>query len=123
MRHSGFEWFEDAEPTKLTSLKNVRIIQLNSGPKLIYNRAQLSHIILTDGRPLLKQNTRMAILNRNLRITMFAFKKDEISEEQFHNHWSKVHAPIVAEFLAKAGVIKYTQVSSLSYTVRTLTIR
>lgn len=101
----------------------MRIIQLNSGPKLIYNRAQLSHIILTDGRPLLKQNTRMAILNRNLRITMFAFKKDEISEEQFHNHWSKVHAPIVAEFLAKAGVIKYTQVSSLSYTVRTLTIR
>ncbi|EAW16914.1 EthD domain-containing protein [Aspergillus fischeri NRRL 181] len=52
----------------------------------------------------------MATLNRNLRVTMFAFKKDEISEEEFHNHWSKVHAPIVAEFLAKAGVIKYTQV-------------
>ncbi|KAL2838993.1 hypothetical protein BJY01DRAFT_250731 [Aspergillus pseudoustus] len=51
----------------------------------------------------------MATLNRNLRVTMFAFKKDEISEEEFHNHWSKVHAPIVAEFLAKAGVIRYTQ--------------
>lgn len=64
----------------------------------------------------------MATLNQNLRVTMFAFKKDELSEEEFHNHWSKVHAPIVAEFLAKAGVIKYTQVCSLSYALPSLII-
>lgn len=37
----GFEYFENAEPTGLTSLKNVHIVQLNSRPKLIFNHGQL----------------------------------------------------------------------------------
>ena len=59
----------------------------------------------------------MATVNRNLCVTIHAFKKDHIPEEEFHNHWSKVYAPKVADFLVKAGVIRYTQVSYLSYAV------
>ncbi|KAJ6067279.1 uncharacterized protein N7446_004316 [Penicillium canescens] len=38
----------------------------------------------------------MATPNRNIRVTMFAYKNDAMSEEQFDEHWSAIHAPIVA---------------------------
>ncbi|OQD84698.1 hypothetical protein PENANT_c012G10397 [Penicillium antarcticum] len=52
----------------------------------------------------------MAGFNHNLRVTVVAYKKAQLSEEESHKHWSEIHAPVVAEFLAKVGVVRYTQV-------------
>ena len=60
-------------------------------------------------------NLKMATPNRNIRVTMFAYRNDAMSEEQFHKHWSAIHAPIVARFLADAGVVRYTQVYNVRF--------
>ncbi|KAH6644247.1 EthD domain-containing protein [Boeremia exigua] len=44
-----------------------------------------------------------------LRITVLAHRNRNLTEEQFHAHWTTRHAPLVASWLQRHGVVKYTQ--------------
>lgn len=45
-----------------------------------------------------------------LKFVMHIKRKQGMSEESFHEYWSKTHPTVVNAWLAKYGVIKYTQV-------------
>lgn len=45
-----------------------------------------------------------------LKFVMLIRRKEGLSEEAFHQYWTEKHPVIVNEWLAKHGVIKYTQV-------------
>lgn len=47
---------------------------------------------------------------RLLRITMYVKRKEGTSEEDFSKYWTERHAPLVSEWLARHGVVRYTQV-------------
>lgn len=47
-----------------------------------------------------------------LRVTVFAHRNPSLSGEEFHAHWSTTHAQLVAPWLRRHGVVKYTQVLS-----------
>lgn len=49
-----------------------------------------------------------------IRITFFVTRNPNITEEEFHHHWSTHHAPLVTPWLMKSGVLEYNQVSSPS---------
>lgn len=46
---------------------------------------------------------------RLLRVTLLAYRNPELTEEQFHYHWTNIHAPKVSAHLAKFGIISYKQ--------------
>ena len=45
-----------------------------------------------------------------VRLSLLARRKEGMSEEEFHRHWTHVHAPLVVEWLARYGTVRYTQV-------------
>lgn len=45
-----------------------------------------------------------------IRITVLANRNPNISEEEYHKHWTEKHAPLVSSWLQRHGVVKYTQV-------------
>lgn len=47
------------------------------------------------------------------KFTLHAKRKPGMSEDEFHEHWSRVHVPIVNAWLARHGVTDYVQVSTL----------
>ncbi len=47
---------------------------------------------------------------RLLRLSMMVHRKKGMSEEEFSKYWTQKHAPLVKEWLAKYGVLRYTQV-------------
>ncbi|KAJ5084077.1 hypothetical protein NUU61_008656 [Penicillium alfredii] len=51
----------------------------------------------------------MAEKQQLVRLTMAVYRNPALSEEEFHRHWSQVHGPLVREWLAKNGIIRYTQ--------------
>ncbi|KAE8152363.1 EthD domain-containing protein [Aspergillus avenaceus] len=61
-----------------------------------------------DFRRLLKQKgvTAVAIV---IRLTLMLKKRKDLTDEQFHRHWTHVHGPLVSAWLAGHGVIKYSQ--------------
>ena len=53
----------------------------------------------------------MAEKQRLIRFSMLIKRRPDLSEDEFQHYWTNIHGPIVKEWLAKHGVIKYTQVS------------
>ena len=51
---------------------------------------------------------------RLLRFTILAYRREDITEEEFHHHWTHNHAPLVREWLARHGILRYTQASLLA---------
>jgi hypothetical protein len=47
-----------------------------------------------------------------LAITIFGYKKDEMSKEQYHEYISKTHAGHLKALLAKNDIVSYTMVSN-----------
>lgn len=52
----------------------------------------------------------MADSKRLVRVSFMVRRKQGTSEEEFSKYWTEQHAPLVREWLAKYGVVKYTQV-------------
>jgi len=52
----------------------------------------------------------MTVPKRYIRILLFSKKKKDITLQEYYDHWSKVHAPLVSPLLKRIGVISYTQV-------------
>lgn len=50
------------------------------------------------------------------KVTIHAYRREGMSEEDFHHHWTNIHAPKVCEHLRKFGVIGYTQYHTPSWT-------
>lgn len=46
---------------------------------------------------------------RLLRVTLLAYRNPNLTEEQFHYHWTNIHAPKVSAHLAKFGILSYKQ--------------
>lgn len=47
---------------------------------------------------------------RLLRLTMLCYRNPTMSEEEYHHHWTYDHTPLVRDWLAKYGVVRYSQV-------------
>lgn len=45
-----------------------------------------------------------------LKLTLFAKRKQGMSEDDFGKYWTEKHAPLVKEWLAKHGIVRYAQV-------------
>jgi hypothetical protein len=45
-----------------------------------------------------------------IRIAFFLTRSVNITEEEFHNHWSTHHAPLVTPWLKRSGILEYNQV-------------
>ncbi|KAI9819902.1 MAG: hypothetical protein M1827_006472 [Pycnora praestabilis] len=43
------------------------------------------------------------------RVTMYIKRLPSMSEEEFYHHWEHVHAPLVAPWFLKHGIVGYTQ--------------
>lgn len=55
----------------------------------------------------LKQKTNM------VRLSMYVKRREGMNIDEFNEYWTNTHAPKVSKWLAKYGVIRYTQVSRL----------
>lgn len=55
--------------------------------------------------------TDMAQKQRLVRFSMMIRRRPNMSEDEFQHYWTEMHGPIVKEWLARHGFIKYTQVS------------
>ncbi|KAI5357772.1 putative EthD domain-containing protein [Septoria linicola] len=49
------------------------------------------------------------------KVTILAYRKEGMSEEDFHVHWTNSHALKVSEHLRKHGVVGYTQYHTPSW--------
>jgi len=47
---------------------------------------------------------------RLLRVAMYVKRRPSMSEDDFNKHWSEKHAPLVSEWLARHGIVRYVQV-------------
>lgn len=47
---------------------------------------------------------------RQVKISMFVYRKDGMSEEDFHHHWTVKHPLVVQDWLKKYGITRYVQV-------------
>ncbi len=52
----------------------------------------------------------MATKQRLLRLTILQCKNPKLTDAEFHKHWTEHHAPIASGWLARNGIIGYTQV-------------
>ncbi|KAF2095936.1 hypothetical protein NA57DRAFT_78710 [Rhizodiscina lignyota] len=44
-----------------------------------------------------------------IRLSMYFKRNPKLSEEEFHKYWTEDHAPLVSEWLAGHGVLRYVQ--------------
>ena len=44
-----------------------------------------------------------------VRVTLLAYRNPKLTEDEFHEHWTNVHAPKVSAHLAKFGILSYRQ--------------
>lgn len=49
------------------------------------------------------------------KLTIHARRRDDMSEEDFHHHWTHSHAPKISAFLSKYSVVGYTQYHTPSW--------
>ena len=47
---------------------------------------------------------------RLLRISVLVRRRQGISEEEFQKYWTEKHAPLVTDWLARYGIVRYNQV-------------
>lgn len=52
-------------------------------------------------------------MSSTLYMIAFIKRRPDLTEEQFYNHWRNIHAPKIAYWAKKNGIIGYTQVSRL----------
>jgi hypothetical protein len=52
-------------------------------------------------------------------LTICAYRKQSMSEEDYHNYLSNHHSGLVKSHLAKAGIVNYTMVSLFMVQLRT----
>lgn len=45
-----------------------------------------------------------------VRITIFARRKEGISEDDFDRYWATNHGPLISDWLLRNGIVKYVQV-------------
>ena len=50
-----------------------------------------------------------------LRVTVCVHRKPGTTEEEFNKYWAYKHGPLATDWLQRNGIIKYTQVSALSF--------
>lgn len=50
--------------------------------------------------------------------TVTAYRKPEMSEEEYHKYMSEIHGPLVMGLMAKYGMIRFSMVTSYSYEAR-----
>ncbi|MCJ1353246.1 MAG: hypothetical protein MMC33_003231 [Icmadophila ericetorum] len=50
-----------------------------------------------------------------IRVICYLSKRAELSDEEFYNYWENKHAPLVAPWLVKHGVVGYEQVHTTPY--------
>ena len=55
---------------------------------------------------------------RLIRVTILSHRREGITEEEFHHHWTHVHAPLIQQWLADNGILRYTQASLLPAHIR-----
>ena len=46
--------------------------------------------------------------------TVCAYKRPDLSDEDYHNYMSQVHGPLVKDLMVKYGIVKWSMVSFLS---------
>ncbi|RFU72486.1 hypothetical protein TARUN_9762 [Trichoderma arundinaceum] len=51
----------------------------------------------------------MATKERLLRLTLQQYKNPKLTDAEFQKHWSEHHAPLASGWLARNGIIGYTQ--------------
>lgn len=42
--------------------------------------------------------------------TVCAYKRPDLSDEEYHNHMSQVHGPLVKDLMVKYGIVKWSMV-------------
>lgn len=47
---------------------------------------------------------------RLYKVTILAYRREGMTEDEYHEHWTKVHPGKVRDWLAKHGIVRYTQV-------------
>lgn len=52
------------------------------------------------------------LADESARIMTFFTRKAGMTEQEFHNHWTNTHGPLVVPWALQYGVNRYTQVSS-----------
>ncbi|KAE9368061.1 hypothetical protein N431DRAFT_494912 [Stipitochalara longipes BDJ] len=45
-----------------------------------------------------------------MRFVLFAKRREDLTPEQFYEHWEKIHAPLTAPWLVKHKVLGYSQI-------------
>ncbi|EXJ73747.1 uncharacterized protein A1O5_03509 [Cladophialophora psammophila CBS 110553] len=51
----------------------------------------------------------MATKQRMVKLSLFARRKHHLSEDEFQEYWSGTHKALATEWLAKYGIVRYTQ--------------
>ncbi|KAG9234192.1 EthD domain-containing protein [Amylocarpus encephaloides] len=46
---------------------------------------------------------------RLLKLSILQRRAEDVSEEKFHRHWTGIHGPLAAKWLASTGIIGYIQ--------------
>lgn len=59
------------------------------------------------------QSQKMPAHEDLLRVTAFMYRKEGLTEEEFHHHWSNIHGPKMIELSQKYGVLEYRQVRGI----------
>ncbi|OAG38794.1 hypothetical protein AYO21_06989 [Fonsecaea monophora] len=51
----------------------------------------------------------MATKHRMVKLTLYARRKSHLSEDEFQKYWTETHRGLAVDWLAKYGIVKYTQ--------------
>jgi hypothetical protein len=77
-------------------------------------RLRSDYSFVTRITSLLNFRPNMATTQKLFAITIFGYKKDDMSNEDYHNYISKTHAGHLKALLAQNDIVSYTMVSNLS---------
>ncbi|KIW76498.1 hypothetical protein Z517_11244 [Fonsecaea pedrosoi CBS 271.37] len=61
----------------------------------------------------------MATKQRMVKLTLYARRKSHLSEDEFQKYWTETHRGLAVDWLAKYGIVKYTQYHTPSELVST----
>ena len=58
---------------------------------------------------------------RLLCLSILGYRKPGMSEEDYHKYLTNVHRPLVQSLMVKYGIVQYTMVCSLCYSLNFIT--